>query len=220
MIKPDTIIRSSRKTLSVSIDCFGKVTVRAPRRCPEERIFAFLAEKEGWISRKRAERTGTGMCLPPENLDGYSFSLLGRACTIRLTDEARIRFDEETYVLSLPRKNARERLIPWLKENAKRIFTSRTERWAAVMHAKYRAVVLSSARGRWGSCSADDTIRFTFRLLYADLDLIDYVVVHELAHTKHKNHSPRFWAEVEKYLPDAKARRKRLQANGVFMHIF
>ena len=84
----------------------------------------------------------------------------------------------------------------WLKENAKRIFTQRTAYWADIMQTRYRSVSVSSARSRWGSCTADNALRYTFRLLYADKSLIDYVVVHELAHTKHKNHSPRFLAEV------------------------
>ena len=73
MLQPDKIIRSNRKTLSVCVDVFGAVTVRAPRRCDEKRIFAFLQEKESWILRKKAEMQGAGMCLPPENLDGYTF---------------------------------------------------------------------------------------------------------------------------------------------------
>ncbi len=220
MINPDKIIRSYRKTLSVSIDCFGRITVRAPMRCSTERIFSFLTEKENWILRKKAERTGAGTLLPNENLEGYTFSLLGKPCRITLTDKSRIAFDGEENVIYLPQKNAKERLVKWLKENAKRIFTQRTAYWADIMQTRYRSVSVSSARSRWGSCTADNALRYTFRLLYADKSLIDYVVVHELAHTKHKNHSPRFWAEVEKYVPDYKERRKRLKANGIFMQIF
>ena len=220
MINPDKIIRSYRKTLSVSIDCFGRITVRAPMRCSTERIFSFLQEKENWILRKKAERAGAGMALPPENLDGYTFLLLGKPCTIRLTDGNKIVFDNEHALLYLPSENAKTRMQKWLKENAKRIFTDVTARFAKEMQTTYRKVNISSARSRWGSCSADNSIRYTFRLLYAEKSLIEYVVLHELAHTKHKNHSPRFWAEVEKYAPDYKQRRKQLKAHGIFMEIF
>ena len=92
MITPDKIIRSNRKTLSVSLDCFGTVTVRAPLRCDSERIFAFLRDKESWILRQKSKMQGAGMALPPENLDGYTFLLLGKPCVLRLISEQNIRF--------------------------------------------------------------------------------------------------------------------------------
>ena len=86
MIRPDFIICSNRKTLAVCIDPFGWVTVRAPKRYGEERIFSFLAEKEDWIEKHLAKIKGAGMRLPPENLDGYAFLLLGKTCEICLTN--------------------------------------------------------------------------------------------------------------------------------------
>ena len=71
MVKPDKIIRSDRKTLAITIDSANRLIVRAPKKCGEERIFAFLREKENWILRKKAERAGAGIDLPPENLNGY-----------------------------------------------------------------------------------------------------------------------------------------------------
>ena len=106
MIQPDKIIRSDRKTLSVCIDCFGNVTVRAPRRCDTVRIFAFLEQKETWILRKKAERVGVCTALPPENLDGYEFSLLGKNCAIHLYERNKITFDAEKNQLFLPQKKA------------------------------------------------------------------------------------------------------------------
>ena len=220
MIQPDKIIRSARRTLAVSIDAFGNVTVRAPYRCAEERIFAFLQEKEGWIARKKSERAGAGMRLPPENLDGYVFSLIGKDCTICLFDETRIRFDEQNQRLFLPREKAKARLIVWLKDNAKRIFTQLTAQKAQEMGVRYKSVGVSSAKTRWGSCTAENAIRYTYRLLYAPKEIIEYVITHELAHVRHKNHSAAFWREVERYCPDCKQKRKRLKAQGFWMEIF
>ena len=73
---------------------------------------------------------------------------------------------------------------------------------------------ISSARTRWGSCSAKGTLSFTWRLVMAPLDIIDYVVVHELCHLKEMNHSRAFWERVETILPDYKRRRKWLKENG------
>lgn len=220
MVQPDEIIRSNRKTLAISIDCNNRLIVRAPYRCGEERIFAFLREKERWILRKKAERAGTGIELPPENLHGYEFLLLGERHRICLTDDKKIGYDQAARVLYLPEKNAEKRLVQWLKENAARIFSAVTEKTAQKMGVKYQSVTVSSARSKWGSCSIDNAIRYSFRLLYAPKDVIEYVAVHELAHTKNKNHSAAFWAEVAKYVPDWKEKRKWLKQRGALMRVF
>jgi predicted metal-dependent hydrolase len=220
MIKPDEIIRSRRKTLSISIDSFGRLIVRAPIRFDEERIFAFLKEKESWILRKQAERKGAGMDLPPDNLDGYEFLLLGKKTKIQLVEGTKVGFDAEQNVIYLPHKNAKERLVKWLKENAKRILATVTQQKAKEMQTTFQSVSISSAKTRWGTCSFDNKIRYSFRLLYAPKEVVEYVAVHELAHTKHKNHSPQFWAEVTKYVPDWKQKRKWLKTHAVLMEIF
>ena len=207
MIKPDEIIRSNRKTLSLSIDFFGRVIVRAPKRFSEGRIFAFIREKEDWILRKKAQMEGAGISLPPENLDGYKLLLLGNFCQISLTDEKFVRYDGENSRLYLPKIGATDRLKKWLKENAKRILSAVTQQTANRMGVQYKSVTITSAKTRWGSCSAENAIRYSFRLLYAPKEVIEYVTVHELAHVKHKNHSPLFWAEVAKYCPEWKTHR-------------
>ena len=218
MIYPDKIIRSSRKTLAVSIDCFGKVTVRAPSSCDEKRIFSFLQEKEAWILRKKAQSKGAGMSLPSENLDGYTFLLLGKQRTVRLYEGNKISLlDEEIFV---PKDRARERLTAWIKQNAKRIFTGEVERCAKHMLLPMPSVRVTSARTRWGSCSGKNALSFSFRLLYAPKEVVQYVVVHELSHIRHKNHSKRFWAEVERYMPDYAQRRKWLKEHAFVMQIF
>ena len=220
MIQPDEIIRSRRKTLAISVDPFGRLIVRAPLTCSMERIFTFISEKERWILRKQAQAKGTGMRLPPENLNGYEFLLLGKNCRIVLTDSRYVRFDEGSYTIYLPSKNARARLVKWLKENGKRIFTTVTERKARQMGVAFQSVEISSAKGKWGSCSFDNKIRYTFRLIYAPKEVIEYVVVHELAHTKHKDHSKAFWDFVQAFVPDWREKRKWLKTHGVLMEIF
>ncbi len=160
------------------------------------------------------------MDLPPENLHGYTFLLMGKPTRICLTKESKIGYDGENSVVYLPEKNARQRLVKWLKENAKRIFTDVTQAQAKRMGTDFSSVSVSSARTRWGSCSGKNALRYTFRLLYCPKEIIEYVIVHELSHTRYKNHSASFWQEVETYLPDWKARRKWLKSHGALMEIF
>ena len=220
MIQPDEIIRSNRKTLSISVDSFGKLTVRAPMRCGQERIFAFLREKESWIRKKQAEKAAFAPSLPTEDLDGYTLLILGREYKISLIDGAKIGLNTDVGVLYLPKKNTQTRLVRWLKENAKRILTAVTAQTAQRMGTSYRSVTITSARSRWGSCSYDNAVRYSFRLLFAPKEVVEYVTVHELAHTKHKNHSKAFWDEVTKYCPDWKEKRNWLKKHSALMQLF
>ena len=220
MIRPDEIIRSHRKTLSISIDPFGRVVVRAPRTCKEERIFAFLEEKETWILRKKAEREGADIRLPSENLDGESVLLFGENYTLRLWEYGNVYLNVGEKQLFLPNQDTKKKLVNFLKKEAKLLFLEYADRYAERMGTAYKKLSITGARTRWGSCSFDNSLRFSFRLLYAPKEMIEYVVVHELAHTKHKNHSPLFWAEVGKYIPDYKKRRKWLKTHALLMQIF
>ena len=158
--------------------------------------------------------------LPQEEVDGYALMLLGQRRTLVLTDEKNIVFDAETGCIYLPRKNTKTRLVQWLKQNALRILQNVTAQKAREMGVSCKAVKINSARSKWGCCTYDNEIRYSFRLLYAPKEVIEYVVVHELSHVRHKNHSQAFWREVQKYAPDYKARRQWLKDNRVLMQIF
>lgn len=160
------------------------------------------------------------MRLPPENLHGYEMRLLGEKWQLLLFEGKKIVCDADNRRLYLPLPNAQKRLIAWLKDNAKRILTAITEETAKRMNTKYFSVSVTSARSRWGSCSYNDALHYSFRLLYAPRRIMEYVVIHELAHTKHKNHSPAFWQEVEKYCPDWREKRAWLKENSALMYIF
>lgn len=220
MITPDKIIRTHRKTLAVCISPTGTVIVRAPISCDTARIFAFLQEKEAWILRQKSKKESLNALLPPQNLDGYAFSFLGKQTQIRLHTGKHIHYNESENTLLVPQTNATEKVQKFLKESAKKVFAERTERLAQRMGARYQSVCITSAKTRWGSCSGKNAIRFSFRLVYAPVDVIDYVIAHELAHVKHKNHSKNFWREVEKYHPDFKAHRVWLKNHAYFMQIF
>ncbi len=99
-----------------------------------------------------------------------------------------------------------------LRRLAKADLPERTARWAARMGVDYAGVSITSARHRFGSCNSRGKICFSFRLLEFPEEVIDYVVVHELAHRREMNHSPRFYAIVAQYLPDYRRRRALLRS--------
>lgn len=97
------------------------------------------------------------------------------------------------------------------KRKARALVTHRVEYYADLMGISYGRIAMRNQKTRWGSCSVDGNLNFNCRLLFLPLDLVDYVVVHELAHRRHMDHSPDFWREVARYLPDYKERRERLK---------
>lgn len=220
MIELDRIVRSKRKTLALTVNRLGEVIARAPYGMNEEHIKAFVKQKQGWLQKQKQKMERAGISLPTENLEGYGFLLLGEKYTVRLQKETLICLNGQTKELLLPEKNCEKRLVAWIKENALRIFTEQTERWAKKMGVSFQSVSLSSAKTRWGTCSEDNKIRYAYRLLYAPRAVVEYVVVHELAHTRHKDHGKAFWGLVERYVPDYKARRKWLKEHGTLMEIF
>ena len=219
-INPDKIIRSKRKTLAITVDSSGRLIVRAPLRCSEARILAFIEKKSEWILKHKSKNAIPQSAFPSENLNGFRFLLEGKPCEIRCFSGKRIAFDEENRVLYLPETKGREAVCKWLKARAKLLFSELVAIRAKEMGVTYKAVSVSSAKGRWGSCSQDNTLRFPFRLLYAPIAVIDYVVVHELAHITHKNHGKAFWLKVETHCSDWKVKRKWLKDHGYFMQIF
>lgn len=218
-VKPDKVLRSKRKTLSVSVNSVGQVIVRAPLRYPDEKIARFLADKESWILKHKTRMASNGIRLPEESLDGYELLLLGQPHTVVLVSGGRIRLDSERKRIEIPQENAEERLRRWLKENARRIFSERVQALADEMGLTYQSFALSSARTTWGTCTGDNRLRLNFRLLYAPKAIIEYVIVHELCHTLHHDHSKAFWAAVESVIPDYKLRRKWLKDRGALLKI-
>ena len=220
MVQIDKVVRSRRKTLSVSVNALGQVTLRAPIRTTEAQIQRFLQEHEDWIVRTKQRKLASGIQLPPEYLHGYTFLLLGQPYTIVLYNGTLVRVDEPNKQLYLPQNGTKNRLIGWLKENALRICQRVVERKEQEMGVKVSSVSITSAKSFWGICTAKNDIRFSYRLMYAPKEVIEYVVVHELCHIKHKNHSSAFWREVERYMPDYPSRRMSLRQKSLLLEIF
>lgn len=109
-------------------------------------------------------------------------------------------------------EEVRLEILLWHKKQARLVFRQRTDDWAQQLKVKYRRLIPSNPRRQWGSCSARNDIRLNWRLIMAAPELLDYVIVHELCHVTHKNHSKRFWNLVATMIPDWKARRLQLRA--------
>lgn len=199
------IVRSKRKTLSLTVTREGEVVVRAPARVSLEYIEKFVQKHRAWVEK----RLSAVAAQPKLSLrDGETVALFGSSYRIR---KGRARLSDGE--LFLPEEGREEAFVRLLKKFALEVMTVFTDRVAREHGLKFRAVRISSARGRWGSCNKEGTIAYTFRVAFLPPELCEYVAAHELAHTLVFNHSAAFWKEVERILPDYKERRKRLKAN-------
>jgi predicted metal-dependent hydrolase len=210
------LLRSRRRTLGMSIDQRG-LRVGASLRTPLREVEHFLRHNTAWVLKKLDEWHGQGKARRLAIHDGASVPVLGEECRVRVeAGTNRVKWHGQTLVLQArPGADLRQLAKQALRGRALEIFTDRASHYAARMHRPVPPLALSSAHTRWGSCSEASGVRLSWRLVHSPLWLIDYVVVHELAHLVEMNHSSRFWAVVEKLYPEYRAAREELKKLAV-----
>lgn len=212
--------RARRRTIGFTIDEQG-LAVAAPRWVSLREIEAAVQEKEGWIRRKLADwhEWRSRRRLPELRFaDGGRLPYLGRSVVLRLAGASvtqLVAAAEEELHLALPAQadeaRVRDAVQSWLQSEARRVFAERIALILPRVEVPLTAWALSSARSRWGSCSADGRVRLNWRLVHFQVELIDYVIAHELAHLKEMNHGPRFWQAVAQILPGFEAARAEMR---------
>lgn len=221
MVLIDKLVRSKRRTIALVIERDGTLTVRAPLRMAEAEVRRFVEAKSDWIKRKQAEAAKEAV-VPHQFVDGEHFPFLGKAFPLRLVPDLRpaLVMDGECFRLSRSRQSdARALLVAWYRAQARKSIAERLEYFACSHNIKPTGLRISSARTRWGSCSRAGRLSFTWRLVMAPPEVVDYVIVHELAHLREMNHSRAFWELVEAMLPDYKQRRTWLKKNGILLQL-
>ncbi len=213
---PYRLLRSRRKTLALQIDREGRLIVRAPLRLGDAQIRAFVREKAGWIAAKQQQAQAYHAAHGAWTLqDGERVLWGGTAYRIHLASIAHVQVAEDC--LLLPADMTTDGFRHWMQAQFAPLLQERVAFYAARMGVTPRAVRLSNARRRWGSCSGSDTLHFAWRLAMCPRACVDYVVVHELAHIPHKNHSARFWAHVAAFCPAYAQARDWLKCHSYLM---
>ena len=215
-IQIDKLTRSKRKTIALIIERDGTLTVRAPMRAPNDLIQKFIQEKADWITRTREKLKEFAPREPRKFTDGESFLFLGSSFDLKLVKPQRpsLQFEHGFTLSQTMQANAERLFTRWYKEQAQAVMTERVQHYSALHGFSPGQVKITSARTRWGSCSSNGTLNFTWRLVMAPLEVIDYVVLHELAHLRVKNHSKKFWSVVAAICPQYKSHRKWLRENS------
>ena len=215
MIEIHKLLRSKRKTLALIVEMDGTLTVRAPLRMKETHIRNFIEQKKDWIKRKQAKARKEAV-VPHQYVDGETFWYLGQEVPLRIVPRgiSALIMDKSFKLTQSAQTRAESVFTTWYKQQARKVLTERVELFVSKHSFEIGRVRISSARTRWGSYSQKGTLSLTWRLVMAPLDVIDYVVVHELCHLREMNHSKAFWKHVEAILPDYKERRKWLKNYG------
>ena len=221
-----TIRRSKRrrKTVQISVSD-AAVVVSAPMRTANREIQAIVQKRGRWILDKL--QAGAQAPSPPQLVTGDVVPYLGTDVAL-VVKEAEVRrpsarLDADGLAVVVPsglsgeerREMVRTALVAWYRARASELLADSVSRWLPPMgRSETPRILVREQRTRWGSCSADGTLRFSWRLAMVDPELIDSVAVHELAHLEVMDHSPAFWEVVLKAMPDARERRKRLAEAG------
>lgn len=216
------LIRSKRKTISVSITDDARVVVRAPLRAPRALIEGFLSQKRRWIAEKQCLAAQRAAAHPQGGfLNGEEFPYLGRKLMLAVSDRA-TRIEAVGGVLAFPKAwlpLAQDRLRLWYRSEAEAVLGARLSAISERTGLRPASVGVTDARHRWGSCGANGSINFTWRLVTAPPEVIDYVIAHELAHIRHLNHSREFWGCVGSIMPDYMDKKKWLRENNALLRL-
>ncbi len=216
------VIRTSRrKTASIKV-VEGVVSVVVPESLAIEKIELLLTKKQRWIKEKLALQEQVIFSKPKEFVSGEAFSYLGRNYRLKVIEGSYpdIKLYQGRFVVSVRDKSAnnagaiKQLIIRWFKQRAKSKLIEKTARYAKIIGVNPVSVSTKTFQSRWGSCSNKGDILYNWKIVMAPNRIVDYVVVHELCHILHHDHSPQFWKSVERYFPDYLECKEWLKLNG------
>jgi predicted metal-dependent hydrolase len=221
-----SVRRSPRaKYIRITVSAHSGIVITIPTRIrryinPEQ----FLREKQDWVL-KHLSRIGTFAAVPPQELiDGAVVNLEGRPYTFWVCRkdiwQPRIEIAGRELQLHVPddfKGDPKEAVKAWVKNRATRVIRNEVERLAPMIGVQYQQVTIRDQKTKWGSCSRKGNLSFNWRLILFPRKVLRYVVIHELCHLRHFNHSPRFWRLVEQHDPNYQSSIEWLKVHGPSM---
>ncbi len=217
---------SHRRTLTISIDEKANLSVSVPFSSKMKEIQMFMKEKEHWIiTRVKQAKDIQSQLQSRDFIDGNNFLFMGEKCTLNVRSSsakrAKIEFDGQRWLVSVPESLSEEKIkqltkakmIQWYRQQAQEVLGGRLFYYARIINVTPKTIAIRAHKRIWGNCDYNtQTIHLNWQIILAPMEVIDYVVVHELCHLIVPNHSKRFWNQVKKFYPqylDAKAWLKK-----------
>lgn len=221
---PVTLRRTGRKkSISLAVRD-GCIAILAPRRVPDRDIQELINRKAAWLRRKLAKHAEAKRLTTHAFVDGETFLFLGERYPLQVQDgpKARAELEAGVFVVQARRSHSAERrarsvraaFLRWYKAEAATLIEDRVRYYAARMTLSPGQLSFRDYKSMWGKCTSDGDLTFNWKLVMAPLEIVDYVVVHELAHLRYLNHSAAFWSVVEAAMPDYRVHRKWLKDHG------
>jgi predicted metal-dependent hydrolase len=225
---PYEVVRTRRSTADIVVERDGKLVVRAPSWVDDQRVAAVVRSKHHWIYQALAEwRDLNATRVLREYKNGEGFLYLGRAYRLLLAAD-----QEEALVLKNGRFALRRDLVEKgemaaAREAFREFYVARglerlrlrVDYFAPKVGVSPKGVDVRELGNRWASCSPSGKLAFHWKCMMAPLTIVDYVVVHELCHFHHRDHTGGFWNEVDKVIPDYRERKEWLRKNGAGLEV-
>lgn len=220
----------NRKTYSLQFDYHGNLVVKTDIKFFGNKLDEILKKHKRWI-KQNFKNVREQVSISKQNFleEGYEYNLLGEKYSLKYiqSDEElfSIYIEDQNIIISQPKKGkftkseVKKELIEFFRLVAKKYLTERTEYFTELMNLKFRKVFIKNQKTKWGSCSSAKNLNYNWHLIFAPLEVIDYVVIHEISHLRHMNHSKNFWSTVEKYDPNYKSRMKWLKENEQLVRV-
>lgn len=209
-----SIIRSNRRSIALHVTKEGEIIVRAPYLIPKFIIKQFMNKHIEWIEKQYEQSKKT--TIQKENNE---YLYLGKKLSFTPGNYSSIKIIENKLLFPQGLLFRKEKeLKKWYIQQAKENITNHVITFSNQMKTNYKSVTFSDTRSQWGRCTHDNRLQFSWRLIMAPQLVINYVVIHELAHTMEKNHTQLFWMKVRNINPSFKQQIKWLKENGKFIH--
>jgi predicted metal-dependent hydrolase len=217
------LAKSERKTASIYIERDGSISVLAPEQWNQEQIEKMLERKRPWIYRGLAEWEDLNATrITREFVSGEGFLYLGRTYRLRIVENQNkplLLKDGYFCLRSDMTHHAQEIFKEFYRKKGQPKIAERVEYYKHKMGVKPGQVRVMELKNRWASCSNGGDLNFHWKCIMAPLRIMDYIVVHELAHLIHINHTEAFWGEIDKVMPDYRERKDWLRVNGAGMDL-
>jgi len=217
-----TLTRSKRKTASIYVERDGQVSVIVPEDLSNKQVQELIETKRKWIYKNLAEwRDLNAAKVHREYVNGEGFLYLGRTYRLKLVEEQPVplMLKDGYFCLRTNGVSADTVFKTFYREKGKRRIGERVAYYQAKMGVQAKAIKIIDLKNRWASCSPGGNLNFHWKCMMAPPTVIDYIVVHELAHLIRPNHTRAFWNEVDKVMPDHHERKEWLRVNGAGMDL-
>ena len=215
-IEISKIIRSKRRTIALVVTHDATLVIRSPLKTPVDYLKNLVNRKRDWVRAKLLEMQSKPKPKAKEFANGEPFLYLGESYKLKIADHiiGDVELKENLLLSQEKAYCARDVVIKWYRSEAQKKIKERCEWYSRLTGYKPLSIKISNAQTRWGSSGSKGTVNFSWRLIMAPMEIIDYIVVHELVHLEQRDHSRLFWDKVKSIQPDFKRRRTWLRDNG------